>query len=122
MSKIKDTADTEFDELHVDLGKLNLEVDIVSYTDGWDILEELLGIVSAPVDDRYTKNIQDGTPCNGRIAFRIDSCQGSSPSFSHTPTPSIYLQPGICYTNIHCNSGRLNETRRLFEHCILSNS
>ena len=52
MSEIKDTVDTQFDKLHVDLGKLDSELNIVeSHTDGQDMLDELLAVVSAPADN-----------------------------------------------------------------------
>ena len=80
MSEIEDTADMEFDELHVNLGELNLELNVVeSHTDGQDVLEDLLGIVSATM--LSTLGMEDH---GGGTAFGVESCQGSSPSLSHT--------------------------------------
>ena len=51
MSEIKDIADTEFDELlqQVHLGEVNV-VDL-RINERLDMSEELLGVVSDPVDD-----------------------------------------------------------------------
>ena len=80
MSEIEDTADMEFDELHVNLGELNLELNIVeSRTDGQDVSEDLLGVVSAT--KLSTSGMEDH---GGETAFGIDSFQGSPPSLFHT--------------------------------------
>ena len=79
MSEIKDITDTEFNKLHVDLGELDLELNIVeSRADGQDMSKELLGIVSAP-----TLSASGIAHHDERTAFGIDLCQGSSP-FSYT--------------------------------------
>ena len=56
MSEIQHIADTEFNELleHVDLGYLDV---IESCTDGLDVLEELLGVVSDSVDDMLSMSV-----------------------------------------------------------------
>ena len=70
MSKIKDIADTEFDELleQVDLGELNV---VESHVDEWQVLwQELLGVVSAPVVNMHPTT-----------AFRDGLVQGALSSF-----------------------------------------
>ena len=61
MSKIEDIADTEFDALleQVDLGELSV---VESHIDEWQVLlEELLGVVSAPVVNMHpTTLFRDG--------------------------------------------------------------
>ena len=82
MSEIEDIADMEFDEVHVDLGELDSELDVhvvMSRTDGQDMSKELLGVVSAPVLSTSGMAHHDG-----RTAFGVDSCQGSSPSLFYT--------------------------------------
>ena len=56
MSEIQHIADTGFNELleHVDLGYLDV---IESCTDGLDVLEELLNVVSASVDDMLSMSV-----------------------------------------------------------------
>ena len=53
MSEIKENTDMEFNELleHVNWGELDV---VDSSTDGQDMLEELLGVTLAPVDDTLT--------------------------------------------------------------------
>ena len=72
---------------HVDLGKLDIHV-VQSCTNGRDMSEELLGIISALTE--YTLSTctvcwgwhtSDGR-C-GELHLGMDSCQGSSPSLFH---------------------------------------
>ena len=98
MSEIEDIADTEFDELHIDMGKLDTELNVAeSCTDGQGMLEELLGVVLATAQSKPGM-----AHCDGGTALGNDSYQGSSP-LSHTPTPGIYLRLGVYYTNVHSN-------------------
>ena len=75
----EDIADTEFDELHVDLGELNSELDIVKLsTNGQDTSEELLGIIRA-----LALSMSGMALHNGRTEFKIDSCKGLPLLFAH---------------------------------------
>ena len=63
MSEIKDTciAGMEFEELHGDLSELNSELYVVKLcTDGQDMSEELLGIVSASTLSKLVMAHTDG--------------------------------------------------------------
>ena len=72
MSEIEGIADTEFNKLHVDLGELNSELNVdEGSTDGQDMLEELLGVVSA-----FALSTSGMALCDGRHVFGIDSCRG----------------------------------------------
>ena len=72
MSEIEDIADTLFNQLQFNLGKLNSELNIVEWSaDGQDRSEELLGIVWGLALSTLVMAL-----CNGRTAFRIDLCRG----------------------------------------------